>query len=496
MRTRRDILRTFAGATAGLLLPRPLLSQTRPAPREAPNILFIMTDDQRQDALSVYGNQILKTPHVDRIGNEGARFTEFFVTNSLCAPSRATFLTGLYSHTHGVITNGSGEQNRNQTGLQPDQLTFVDLLHAAGYQTALAGKWHLRSDPKGFDSWVILPGGGGPYVDPTMTANGVPLKMRGYADDVVGDQTLAFLQNRDIERPFCLLMNFKAPHRNWTPAPRHANAFDDIDVPVPRTFDDSFAGRPTALRKVDMFVADMPDFKERGVPETTPQPERKRLNLKELVKNYYRTILSIDENVGRLLEYLDQNDLANNTVVLFSSDNGFFLGEHGLYDKRLMYEPSIRVPMLVRYPARIKPQVDSTHLVISNDVAPTILNVAGVPIPIWMQGRSFLPLLDQPTSPWRDAFLHEFYEFPDADHCVRKNRGVRTNRWKLIHFWEEPQEWELYDLANDPDETRNLIKEQPKRVAELKARLAELRRETGDTDPPGPAPKAVTCHGK
>jgi arylsulfatase A-like enzyme len=245
-----------------------------------------------------------------------------------------------------------------------------------------------------------------------------------------------------------------------------------------------------------MFVADMPDFRERGVPETTPQPERKRLNLKELVKNYYRTILSIDENVGRALDFLDKNDLTKNTAVLFSSDNGFFLGEHGLYDKRLMYEPSIRVPMLMRYPARVKPQVDSTHLVLNIDVAPTILNLAGVPVPLWMQGRSFLPLLDQPNAPWRDAFLYEFYEFPDSDHCVRKNRGIRTDRWKLIHFWEEPQEWELYDLVRDPDETKNLINERPEIVRELKGRLADLRRESGDVDPPTPAPLAGTCHGK
>ncbi len=491
--TRRAALRLIAGTAA---LPRAFFAQDRPVPRDAPNFLFIMTDDQRQDTLSVYGNSILKTPNIDRIGLEGVRLTEFFVTNSLCAPSRASFLTGLYSHTHGVITNGSGEVFRNQTGLRADQLTFVHLLRAAGYETALCGKWHLRSTPDGFDHWVVLPGGGGSYIDPPMTANGVPLRMRGYADDVVGDQTLAYLQNRRKDRPFCLLMNFKAPHRNWIPAPRHADAFADLEVPVPRTFDDSFAGRPTALRKADMFVADMPDFKQRGVPETTPQPERKRLNLQELVKNYYRTILSVDDNVGRALEFLEKNDLSNNTIVLFSSDNGFFLGEHGFYDKRLMYEASIRVPMLVRHPARLKPLVDSTHMALNIDVAPTILAMAGVPVPTWMQGRSFLPLLENQTTSWRDAFLYEFYEFPDADHCIRKNRGVRTARWKLIHFWEEPQEWELYDLAKDPDETKNLYASRPDVVRDLKARLVELRRETGDADPAGPAAVAVTCHGR
>lgn len=493
--TRRDLLRALA---TGLVVPRRLVGQSaRPIPRNAPNILFVMTDDHRQDALSIYGNPILKTPSIDRIGQEGARFTEFFVTNSLCAPSRASFLTGQYSHTHGVISNGSGEAFRNQTGLRNDQLTFVHLLRAAGYETALCGKWHLRSAPDGFDHWVVLPGGGGPYLDPSMTANGIPVKMRGYADDVVGDQTLAFLENRRRERPFCLLMHFKAPHRNWIPAPRFAKAFEDVEIPVPASFNDSFAGRPTALTKTDMFVADMPDFKDRGVPESTPQPERKQRNLQELVKNYYRTLLSVDENVGRVLEYLDKNDLTANTVVFFSSDNGFFLGEHGFYDKRLMYEPSIRVPMLVRFPDRIAAgTIDNSHLVLNVDVAPAILELAGVPVPTSMQGRSFVSLLQNREVPWRDVFLYEFYEFPDADHCVRKNRGIRTSRWKLIHFWEQPQEWELYDLQNDPHEMRNLINERPTVVRELKGRLAELRRETCDVDPPGPVPIATTCHGK
>jgi arylsulfatase A-like enzyme len=451
----------------------------RATPRNAPNFLFIMTDDQRKDTLSVYGNTILQTPNIDRIGLEGARFDEFFVTNSLCAPSRASFLTGLYSHTHGVTTNASP--------INIEQVTFVHLLRAAGYETALVGKWHLRTTPQGFDRYVILPGGGGPYVDPTMEANGVPLKMRGYADDVVGDQALAYLQKRAADRPFCLLMNFKAPHRNWTPAPRHADKFSDVEFPIPRTFD-AIKTKPAAVQKTDMSVVDMPDFKKKG-------PE----NLQELIRNYYRTILSVDDNVGRVLEFLDKNDLTKNTVVLFSSDNGFFLGEWGLYDKRLMYEDSIRVPMLVRYPERVQPGlVDNAHLTLNIDVAPTILALAGVPVPSWMHGRDFTPLLEKAEVPWRDAFLYEFFEFPDADHCVRKNRGVRAARWKLIHFWEQPEEWELYDLQNDPDETRNVIRERrhARVVRELKAKMAELRRETGDADPPGPPPVAVTCHGR
>lgn len=498
MWSRRDVLQTLSASAAALMLPRRLSAQQSPAPRNAPNVLFIMTDDQRQDTLSIYGNTILHTPNIDRIGLEGARLDEFFVTNSLCAPSRASFLTGQYSHTHGVITNGSGEVFRNQTGLRRDQLTFVHLLREAGYETALVGKWHLRSTPQGFDRYVILPGGGGPYIDPEMNANGVPLRMRGYADDVVGDQTLACLEKRSQDRPFCLLMNFKAPHRNWTPAARHADKFADLDVPVPKTFG-LRSTRPSAVQKTDMSVADMPDFRLRGVPESLPVAERAMRNLQELVRNYYRTILSVDDNVGRALEYLDKNDLAKNTVVLFSSDNGFFLGEFGLYDKRLMYEDSIRVPMLVRYPARVEPgTVDRKHLLLNVDVAPTLLTLAGVPVPTWMHGRSFQPLLERSEVPWRDAFLYEFFEFPDADHCVRKHRGVRTARWKLIHFWEQPQEWELYDLASDPDETRNLFGERKHAtvIADLKARMNELRRETGDVDPPGPVATAATCHGR
>jgi arylsulfatase A-like enzyme len=500
MITRRRALTLLAASAGGVLVRRSTGAQTaRPIPRDAPNILLIMTDDQRYDAMSIAGNKILRTPNIDRIGLEGIRFTEFFVTNSLCAPSRATFYTGLYSHSHGVLTNGSGEVNRNQGGLRPEQITFMHLLQQAGYETALVGKWHLRSDPSGFDQWIILPGGGGPYVDPPMTANGMKVKFRGYADDIVADQTLFFLQNRAQERPFCLLMNFKAPHRNWIPAPRFAHAFEDIDIPLPRTFEDKLEGRPDALRKTDMAIADMPDFKDRGVPETLPREERKKRNLQELVRNYYRTLLSVDENVGNVLEFLDKNDLTKNTVVIFTSDNGFFLGEHGLFDKRLMYEPSIRVPLLIRYPGRIAAgSVEARDMVLNVDVAPTLLVLAGIPAPPSMQGRSFVPLLEGKQVPWRDAFLYEFYEFPDADHCVRKNRGVRTARWKLIQFWERPQEWELYDMQNDPDEIHNLAgrADHAKIMTDLRSRLDELRRQTGDFDPPGPPPVALQCHDK
>ncbi len=496
---RRRALGILGGAFAGL----PLLAAREPGRRRSavpPNIVFIMTDDQRQDALSAYGNAILRTPAMDRIGHEGIRFTESFVTNSLCAPSRASILTGLYSHAHGVITNGGGPLYYNQPGLRADQLTFPHLLRAAGYHTALIGKWHLRSGPSGFDRWIIFPSQG-IYHDPDMIAGvgdvprgqGIRLRLRGHADDVVGDQAIEFLRTRPADRPFCLLYQFKSPHRAWQPAARFADAFADIDIPLPRTYEDRLDA--DALRNAELAIADMPDFRDRGVDPALPLEERKRLNLQHLVKNYYRVLLSVDENVGRLLDALDEHGIADDTIVVYTSDNGFFLGEHGLFDKRLMYEESIRVPLLIRYP-RLPgaARVDGSHMVLNIDVAPTLLELAGLPVPGWMHGRSLVPLLEGRSVPWRDAFLYEYYEYP-AEHCVRKHRGVRTTDWKLLHFWEHPEEWELFDLRNDPGETVNLasrVRHVDTRNA-LRARLDALRSELGDRDPPGPVPTALPC---
>jgi arylsulfatase A-like enzyme len=491
--SRRDALKALGALAAARLDPKTLSDTLQQ--RTAPNIVFVMTDDQRHDALSSAGNTILRTPNIDRLASEGIRFTEAFVTNALCGPSRASVLTGLYSHGHGVITNGGGPQYYNQPGLRSSQTTFVDLLRSAGYYTALIGKWHLRSEPRGFDRWVVFPGQGA-YHDPEMIANGGRVHFRGHADDVVGDQGLLFLRDRPRDRPFCLLYQFKSPHRSWMPAARFARAFDDVEIPLPRTFEDKLAGRPDALRRAEMAIADMPDFRDRGVDPALPPDERKRLNLQHLVKNYYRVLSSVDENVGRLLDALDRDGLAENTIVVYTSDNGFFLGEHGLFDKRLMYEPSIRVPMLVRFPARVRAAAaDRSHMILNVDIAPTLLELAGVPVPTWMHGRSMVPILTgQATAPWRDAFLYEYYEYP-AEHCVRKHRGVRTARWKLIHFWEQPQEWELYDLASDADEVHNLAgrREHARTLDALRARMKALRTELGDEDLPGAAPVAAPC---
>lgn len=304
---RRDTLKLLGGAGAYACLKGRTFGQMQAAVN-APSFIVVMTDDQRHDALSIAGNKILKTPNMDRIGLEGVWFRNAFVTNALCAPSRATLLTGVYSYVHGVISNGDGPDLHNQPGIPDDQRTFVEVLHRAGYYTGIVGKWHLRSIPTGFDHWVILPGQGN-YYDPEMIANGARVRMRGHVDDVVGDQALTFMQDRPKNKPFCLLCNFKSPHRSWEPAARFADRFKDVEIPVPRTFEDKLEGRPEALRKAEMAIADMPDFRDRGVPESLPSQERKRRNLQALVKNYYRVLLSVDENVGRVLDFMDKNVL-------------------------------------------------------------------------------------------------------------------------------------------------------------------------------------------
>jgi arylsulfatase A-like enzyme len=477
---RRELIRVLAASAAALPFRR-LSAQSVPPP----NIVFIMTDDQQQAAMSAYGNTILKTPHMDRIAAGGIRFEQAFVTNSLCAPSRVSFLTGLYSHKHGVFTNGDGPQFYNGPGVRHP--TFVDHLREAGYHTGLVGKWHLKSLPTGFDQWVIFPWQG-EYHDPDMIAAGIPLKMRGHADDVVGDQAIEFVRRRPANRPFCLLYQFKSPHRFWQPAERFKDAFANVEIPIPPAFEQEHS------EYGEMSLADMPDYRDR-MPTGLSAAERKRRNLQFMVKDYYRVLLSVDENVGRVLDFLDREKLTADTIVVYTSDNGFFLGEHGLFDKRLMYEPSIRVPLAVRYPRRLQPgRVDREHMVLNVDVAPTLLQLAGVPVPLGLHGRSLVPLLDGADVAWRDAFLYEYFEYP-AGHCIRKHRGIRTARWKLLHFFEQPERWELYDLQADPHEKVNLASVRKHRdvMASLRARLAELRRELGDADPPGPAPTSQAC---
>lgn len=498
--SRRKALQLIGAGAAGLSLPG-VLAQAREdakkpaakATRDPPNIIFIMTDDQAQGALGIYGNKILKTPNMDRIGNEGIRFRDAFVTTSVCAPSRASFLTGLYAHTHGVTSNGEEPGWYEQMGLRQDQITYPMLLQKAGYHTAVVGKWHIKSMPTGFDHWAILRGQGS-YFDPEFIVNDAPVRFRGHTDDVIGDQAMAYLQQRPKDQPFCLCFQFKAPHGPWEPDPRFYDAYKDAEIPLPPGFGQPQPeGAPVAFSKTTQEIANMGDFfhkaerRPQQVDKNLPGDERLRAVLQAYVRNYYRVLLGVDENVGRVLDFLDKNDLAENTIVVYTSDNGEFLGEHGFYDKRQMLEPSIRIPMLLRWPKRIRAgQVDDDHMVLNIDVAPTLLELAGVTAPDWMQGRSWKPLLDGKQTAWREDFLYEWFEYP-AVHCARKHRGVRTARWKLMHFWEQPDEWAFYDLKEDPDEMVNLIDapQHAERIARLKTRITELRAETGDVDPPG-----------
>ena len=496
--TRRDALKTLTAAGAADF---PNIGK---AQNDRPNILFIMTDDQRWDAMSCAGNQILKTPNMDRLAEGGVRFTEGFVTNSLCAPSRGTILTGLYSHAHGVTTNAGGPPadshmiynyrrgggtisnrlNLNSSSvLRSNVATFPMLLQRAGYHTAMVGKWHLKSNPKGYDHWAILPGQGR-YHDPQMIVNNGPVQFRGYVDDVIGDQCLEVLKTRPRDRPFCVQMQFKAPHRAWFPAKRHETVYEDIEIPEPPTFHVSLDDRPFAVRNTDMQIGDMPDFFERGAPRGLSPEEKKRRNFQIFLKNYYRTILGVDDNVGRVLDYLDESGLAENTLLIYTGDNGFFLGELGMFDKRLMYEPSIRVPMLARYPARIRPgQVDSDHMVLNNDVCHTILDYADVRRPRAMEGHgeSWRPIFEGDAPHWRKSWMYEYFEYPGY-HCVGQLRGVRTNRWKFTHYLQEPQGFELFDLENDPLEMNNLYDDpaQQARVTEMRNELERMREELGD----------------
>ena len=354
-RSRRDALKLLGGAAVALSAA-PLAgcapAVLRPRAARRPNVVFIMTDDHAQSALGIYGNRILKTPNLDRIGHEGVRFDLGFVTNSLCLPSRATFLTGQYSHIHGMRTNGAESGFTEEPPLDNAQ-TWPILLGNAGYHTGVVGKWHVNTPPAGYDHSAILRGQG-VYFDPEILVNGRSTWQQGHTDDVIGAQALQFLSQRPKDRPFALLYQFKAPHGNWEPAPRFEGAFDDVEIPVPDSLLASDAGRPYGVRMADLDIAGMGDFRDQVDP-SLPEDERARRNYGIFIRRYYSVLLGVDENVGRLLDALDAEGLAEDTIIVYTSDNGFFLGENGWFDKRLMYEPSIRVPMLMRWPGGIAP---------------------------------------------------------------------------------------------------------------------------------------------
>ena len=466
---------------------------SRPARHRRPNIVYVMTDDQAAGQMSCEGGALIRTPNFDRIANEGVRFSHAFCTNSLCAPGRATVLTGTYSHVNGV--RGNSEARGAAETLDPRLATYPQVLREAGYRTAMVGKWHLSQDPAGFDYWCVLPGQG-LYFDPEFIEMGERRKFAGYCSDVTTDLALDWLKKQTGPEPFCLVYQHKAPHRPFQPAPRHAKLLAGTTIPKPATYDDDYATRRVAREAKDMkfelsLARDYADL-----PAGLPSPAKKDWIFQRFVGDHYAALYGVDENLGRVLQYLDESGLAEDTLVIHSSDNGFYLGDHGWYDKRFMYEPSFRIPLLVRYPRRVPGGVVAPQFAAQIDYAPTILDFAGAPVPPSMQGRSLRPILEgDPPPDWRTSVYYTYWEnswalrnaSPDqmADpafqfftaHRVGPHRGVRTDRYKLIEFFSEGDYWELFDLRDDPHELKNLYGTPgySEVIEELKAELTRLR---------------------
>jgi arylsulfatase A-like enzyme len=440
-----------------------------------PNILYIMADDHAAHAISAYGSKVNKTPQIDRIAKEGMRLNNCFVTNSICTPSRASILTGKYSHINGVPVFNRFD------GSQP---TLAKYLQAAGYHTGMIGKWHLGSAPTGFDHWTVLPGQG-VYHDPVFLTPDGRTKIKGYVTDVITDLSIAFLDRRPKDRPFFLMCHHKAPHRPWQPDEKHRKQWEKIEVPEPDTFDDDYTTRSDAAREATMRIdRDLTptDLKEKP-PEGLSAKELKRWMYQRYMRDYLACIASIDENVGRLLDNLDKNGLAENTIVIYTSDQGFFLGDHDWYDKRFMYEESLRMPLLVRWPGKVKAGSVQDGMVLNVDFAPTLLAAAGLKVPAEMQGRNFLPLLEgERTADWRKSMYYRYYHYPQH-HRVQPHYGVRTERYKLIYF-NKIDQWELFDLRKDPHEMKNVYKDPAyaETLKELKAELYRLKKELKDED--------------
>lgn len=475
-----------------------------------PNILLVVADDHATNAVGCYGGPLVDgldvTPQLDRLAAGGMRFDRCGCTNSLCAPSRATILTGTYNHVNGVTTLA--------TEFDARQAVFPGLLRAAGYRTAIVGKWHLGHggvhDPRGFDHWEVLPDQG-EYHDPALLTAGGSRVHPGYATDVITDLGLSWIDDGDPDQPWCLIVAHKAPHRPWQPAPRHAELFADLEPWVPDTFDDDYRNRASAAREARMRVArDLrpDDLKQTPPPELVPDdpeqpsPQYAAWAYRRYITDYLRCVAAVDENVGRLLDHLDATGAADDTVVVYTSDQGFFLGEHGWYDKRFMYTESLQMPLLVRYPQRVAPGSHSDALVLNVDFAQTLLDLAGVDPHPRMQGASMVPLLegaDPADAGWRTEVYYRYWEHLDGSHHVAAHRGIRTSTRKLVHYYGSgcgqpgasdrrlPQEWELFDLEADPAELRS-VHEDPAYADDLATLTAALDRLAGELGDEVPAP--------
>jgi arylsulfatase A-like enzyme len=477
----------------GLLGPLALLTMLAPsasvitaqrgARPKPPNIVFIMSDDHAAHAISAYGGKLIKTPNIDRLAKEGMKFENCFVTNSICTPSRAAIITGKYSHINGVPVFNH---------LDTAQPLLSKYLQQAGYHTGLIGKWHLGGQnpytpedgkPAGFDYWNILPGQGA-YFDPVMIEMGERKKLTGYTTDVITDLAINFVKNRPQDKPFFLMYHHKAPHRNWQPDEKHRKQFENYEPPIPATFDDDYKGKSDAARNSTMHIdQDLNDNDLKGKPPAGLSGDAlKRWKFKRYMQDYLACVAAVDDNVGRFLDYLDQNGLAENTIVIYTSDQGFFLGEHNFFDKRFMYEESLRMPFLIRWPAQIKPGAVNRGMILNVDFAPTLLDAADTKVPADMQGRSFLPLLrGQTPKGWRTSMYYRYYH--PGHHNVAAHYGVRTDRYKLIYF-NKLDQWELYDLLKDPIEMHNLYSDPAYAglVNRLKSEMYRLKKDLKDED--------------
>ncbi len=456
-----------------------------------PNLLFIMSDDHASHAISAYGSRINQTPNLDRIADAGMRFDAAFCTNSICTPSRAAILTGTYNHINGVTTLDTPMDNR--------LVTYPKLLQDAGYQTAVFGKWHLGHgpdhDPAGFDDWLVLPGQG-EYHDPEMLGPEGPRGLTGYVTDLITDLCLDWLERRDRSRPFALMCHHKAPHRTWEPDARHAAMYEDETIPEPESFWDDYSTRSGAATVAKMRMMDLEEKDLKApVPAGLSENEEISWRYQRYIKDYLRVVASIDDNVGRMIDYLQAKDLWDDTIVVYTSDQGFFLGDHGWFDKRFMYEESLAMPLLISYPAEIPAGASSGDMVVNVDFAPTFLDLAGVPIPDEMQGTSIRPLFSASAPPgWQTSMYYRYWMHRDRDHNVWAHYGVRTHTHKLIYFYNDPLDapgargpsdppaYELYDLLNDPLEMNNVFDDPSYRaIADgLIAELARLQKKVGD----------------
>ena len=474
--------------------------------REKINIIYIMADDHAYQAISAYGHNVgklAKTPNIDRIANEGALMNATYCTNSICGPSRSTILTGKFSHSNGFYKNVDGGDFDNQ------QLTFPKLFQENGYQTAVIGKWHLGTTPTGFDYSKVLTnwGGQGTYFNAEFCINGkdTVVEKKRHSTKVIEDDCIDWLENRDTSKPFMLMYQFKAPHRDWRPDSIYDTLFSTINFPEPMNFNDDYFGRIAAsenMMEIENHLnrRDLKQIPPSGLSrrdsmrwlaygnngefwtpnDTLTKKELKSWKFQNYIKDYLRCIAGVDRAVGRVLNYLDSNNLTNNTLVIYTSDQGFYLGEHGWFDKRWMYEESFKMPLLIRFPKQIKPGTFSNDLLMNVDYAPTLLDFAGIDIPNEMQGESFKDLFNEAQYNGRDAVYYHYYEYP-LWHKVQPHYGIRTSKYKLMHFYYSMDEWELYDLEKDPNEMNNIYSlANDSLIKNLKEKLINLQIKYGD----------------